>query len=302
MGEIVRRARARLSKSPEGLKPIGTKFLVPFLEKASLEDKDSPLINMWAGLLASAATGGSSYHVHFVSVISQLSQKQGELLEELIGTKSDNVAALAMDRIKASLEHHAVRKSVAQALDELVLSSSTDFDPLTSAIAELMNCVGVEMVFGAVGIGSRENYVEIDFCNGNLYSDGIEVDFSILEAVGLIRRVEVNFDVGKVYSITLEYYHLTSMGYHFAKACGLVSYLGRVTTISFERGRMFVTLDTGRSLRVDLKHFPELLAASSSERKEFVATAISVDWAKLSLSIPIEQLLDLDDSTEKMSS
>ena len=74
-----------------------------------------------------------------------------------------------------------------------------------------------------MGIGSPENFVEINFENADIYSDDLEIDFSILEAVGLIRRVEARFVLRDIYSISLVYYHLTSMGFYFAKACGLVS-------------------------------------------------------------------------------
>jgi hypothetical protein len=190
---------------------------------------------------------------------------------------------------------------VRKELDQLLRSNPTDFDPLVSAIADVMNCYGVEMVFGAVGIGEISNYEEIEFFNSDIYSDAIEVDFSILEAVGLIRRVEVNFELKEIYSITLEYYHLTNMGYHFANACGLISFLGEVLSISFEKERMFVALNSGRTLVVLLKHFPELLDASSSARKGFKATAVSVDWTKLGLSVPIEVLLSLDENDRSIS-
>jgi hypothetical protein len=74
--EIVERARKKL-RNHTTLKPIPNKFLVPFLEQASLEDPESSLIDMWASLLSSAAENFSSYHTHFVSIISQLSAKQG---------------------------------------------------------------------------------------------------------------------------------------------------------------------------------------------------------------------------------
>jgi hypothetical protein len=222
LAEIIKRARIGLKKSNAVLKPIQNKFLVPFLEKASLEDEKSSLIDMWAGLLVSAAEGGSSQHVHFVSIISQLSQKQGELFAELVHTKSERLLELAMDGLK-SLESHAVRESIAASLDQLLNLKPTDCGTVASAISDEMNSIGLEVVYGDVGIGSPENFVEVNFENADIYSDDLEIDFSILEAVGLIRRVEARFVLREIYSISLVYYHLTSMGFHFAKACGLVS-------------------------------------------------------------------------------
>jgi len=55
---------------------------------------------MWANLLASAAEDFSSHHTHFVSIISQLSPKQGEILKSLIGTESAHACDVAMDGIR----------------------------------------------------------------------------------------------------------------------------------------------------------------------------------------------------------
>ena len=59
--------------------------------------------------------------------------------------------------------------------------------------------------------------------SGNEYRDEAEVDYSILEAVGLIRRVETNFFSVADWTIAVSYYYLTDLGYHFAVACGLVA-------------------------------------------------------------------------------
>jgi hypothetical protein len=50
--EIIFRARQRLSRDVAVIKPVPMKFIVPFLEQASLEDPDSILVDLWANLLA----------------------------------------------------------------------------------------------------------------------------------------------------------------------------------------------------------------------------------------------------------
>jgi hypothetical protein len=86
LAEIVSRAKQRIESKQLATKPVPNKFIVPFLDQASLEDPDSELVDMWASLLASAETEYSSHHVHFVSIIFQLSAKQGDILKRLIGT------------------------------------------------------------------------------------------------------------------------------------------------------------------------------------------------------------------------
>jgi hypothetical protein len=77
--EAVAKVNYARKRTPKGLvKPVPNKFLVPFLEQASLEDPDSEIIELWTNLFVSAAEQFSSYHVHFVSVIGRLTASQGE--------------------------------------------------------------------------------------------------------------------------------------------------------------------------------------------------------------------------------
>lgn len=53
--EIAKRAKARLAIEQSEPNPVPNKFMVPFLEKASLEEPNSRLIDLWAQLLAKAS-------------------------------------------------------------------------------------------------------------------------------------------------------------------------------------------------------------------------------------------------------
>jgi len=68
------------------------KFLVPFLEKASLEELDSPLIDRWADLLASCSEDPPSAHPRFVQILSELTGKDAILLH--------SIALNAVDRVE----------------------------------------------------------------------------------------------------------------------------------------------------------------------------------------------------------
>jgi hypothetical protein len=67
-----------------------------------------------------------------------------------------------------------------------------------------------------------KEYFEIATGDYSNYRDEDEVDYSILEAVGLIRRVDTDFfDVGD-WALSVIYYHLTELGYYFCTACRIV--------------------------------------------------------------------------------
>jgi hypothetical protein len=65
------------------LAPPPTKFLVPFLEKASLEDRDEELHSRWAALLVSASTHYEARHLTFIDIMTRLSSEELVLLEEV---------------------------------------------------------------------------------------------------------------------------------------------------------------------------------------------------------------------------
>src|SRR5260221_13689122 len=68
--EIAEKAYRRLEIEKADPSPIPNKFLIPFLEKASLEDDDSFLIDRWADLLVSSSMERVSRYPRFVQVLS----------------------------------------------------------------------------------------------------------------------------------------------------------------------------------------------------------------------------------------
>jgi hypothetical protein len=60
--EIAHKALTRLQIENQQASPLPNKFLVPFLEKASLEEKDDILLDRWADLLAACSTDPCSAH------------------------------------------------------------------------------------------------------------------------------------------------------------------------------------------------------------------------------------------------
>jgi hypothetical protein len=89
--EIAKKAYRRLEIENAIPSPVPTKFLIPFLEKASLEDTDGFLIDRWADLLASSSMDPESAHPRFVQILSELGGAEAKLLREIALFKSDNI-------------------------------------------------------------------------------------------------------------------------------------------------------------------------------------------------------------------
>jgi len=81
--EIAQKAKQMLALQDIEPRPLSTKLLVPFLEKASLEDVDVPLRDAWAALLVSATKTEQARHLTFVDILSRISSQELKLLEEV---------------------------------------------------------------------------------------------------------------------------------------------------------------------------------------------------------------------------
>jgi hypothetical protein len=78
--------RERLAKLDAPVKPIPPKALIPFLEKASLEDPNSTLIAAWANLGVSAAVDYDVEVVRFSAILAEIGPREKLILEEIVGS------------------------------------------------------------------------------------------------------------------------------------------------------------------------------------------------------------------------
>jgi hypothetical protein len=80
-------ARARLEELGESPKPIPTKAVIPILEKASLEDPDSELIEGWGNLLASSSVHYDVEVITFAEILSKIGSRERQIIERILGRK-----------------------------------------------------------------------------------------------------------------------------------------------------------------------------------------------------------------------
>ncbi len=69
--KIAQSAKRKLVEQNIDVVPIPTKFLVPFLERASLEDESSDLCDRWSDLLVSAATEYDPSMIRFSAILGK---------------------------------------------------------------------------------------------------------------------------------------------------------------------------------------------------------------------------------------
>lgn len=94
---ILRRAKVHADAIGLPLKEVPAKFLIPFIEKCSLEDEGSPLSELWARLLANAATGFDWKYVKYSDLLSRIDAQDAEMLLAMFRT-ADQPGAFLPER------------------------------------------------------------------------------------------------------------------------------------------------------------------------------------------------------------
>ncbi|MGH6924935.1 MAG: Abi-alpha family protein [Propylenella sp.] len=214
LAEIAQRTHKRLGRALDDLRPMPVKFLVPFLEQASLEDINSPLVELWSNLLASAAEGYDPTYVHFSSVMSRLSAKQAEVLKNVIGTESAHELELGCDQIATCYHPLGIQNHLSQ------LASKESPEEIASFLYEFFDCPGLDTILVAFELDDSSIDINVDY---QLYSDDQEVDYAILRALELLGRHDLDIRLSARLSVVSYFHYLTDLGFHFAKACKIVS-------------------------------------------------------------------------------
>lgn len=224
---IAKSAREKLQIGRLTSQPVPNKFLIPFLEKASLEEADSDLIELWASLLASAAHDYNPHYIHFANLISQMSAQQALIFTEVIGTNDAESLELALDNLMTGFSTAIMQEYVAHwyAAED---PPPSDVAAMWRLVERCLNIVGVDIKhieledhqskkFNATD-PHRSGQIEV-----SVYKDELETDFAILDATRLLRHEDTGyFNVGDRWHIKIMFHYVTPLGQGFAKACGII--------------------------------------------------------------------------------
>lgn len=89
--DITRRAVERLQLEGREVKPIPVKTLVPLLEKASLEDPESDMIDWWVGLLAETSQDQGLQHPVYSDLLSKITSAEASYLQKMLAVSLPSV-------------------------------------------------------------------------------------------------------------------------------------------------------------------------------------------------------------------
>ncbi len=218
---ILERAAPRLRAIQGPIEPIPLKFLVPFLENASLEEPDSALIEMWASLLVSSAEKYNGDNVYYVRLISQMSSLQAKLFENIIGPFGVHSLLVAMEE-NFFQGQSFLRDRI---LDEFNKSKRTIhmLEKSWRKIEKAVNILGV--VIEHIDLGHADKKRD-EYASGtpsfSIYDDKQQNDYLILRGLGLIEYADTGFfEINNHWNIKVMGYYISPLGLAFAKACGV---------------------------------------------------------------------------------
>lgn len=216
---VLRHAAPKLALIKAPIKPIPVKFLVPFLENASLEDPDSELVKMWANLLVSSAENYNEDNVYYVRLISQISSVQARLFEAIIGVRGPESVLLSMEE-NFFLGQHFLAERITDSFN------TAKKPPATSTQAwkfmeRILNMQGVVVVHIDLA-----HLVKDDYTAGcpsySIYHDRQQNDYAILRGLGLVEYVDTGYmEVIGRWNIKVMAHYVSPLGLAFAEACGV---------------------------------------------------------------------------------
>lgn len=217
--DIVLQARSKIRAIDHAGAATPTKFLIPFIEKASIEGPEPELQDLWASLLASSYEDYKPEYIHFCNIISQMSLSQARALKSIIGDVNHHQLEIAMDNINIWYNASVANISIAEQLEKI--SGECSAEKIVNSVLELLDHTGIAIV--NIMVELPDGSMLTGDVRENEYKDEFEVDYNILEAIGLIERVHVNWFEYKQWATTCTYYALRPLGYHFALRCGLAN-------------------------------------------------------------------------------
>jgi len=218
---IMRRAAPGLAKIRRPIGPVPMKFLVPFLENASLEEVDSELMQMWAGLLVSSAGNYSGDNVYYVRLLSQMSSQQALVFEKIIGGRSPSAIEDSLTRMSFEFRHDFLAYYLKSCFEQAKRKPRS----LVSAWTLLHKSLNISgLVVEHIDLGRKD--VEDEYTSGpptySIYQDNLDNDFAILAGLGLLKRTDTGYLVlNGQWDVKVLAYYLSPLGSKFAQACAV---------------------------------------------------------------------------------
>lgn len=201
---IMQRAREKLQLAGTTQHSIPNKILLPLLEKSSLEDPESELIDRWINLLASTAMNPNVKSITFADILSSIGSEHARLLDKMA---SPRWRVVPQDKLSLSGVVRGVdwlekwyEKSFREVIKE---GNHITLSLLQKRVDPHCHCYTILL------FAPTESYLMPAYQADRYYFEN-PLDFEILERQGLIDKHKLQFK-----EISVVAFALTELGIEF---------------------------------------------------------------------------------------
>jgi hypothetical protein len=217
--EIAHRAHRRLEIENQPINPLPNKFLVPFLEKASLEELDSHLIDRWADLLASCSTTPTSAHPRFVQILSEITGSDAALLRTIALNRVAQTKDLELEINSITFKYDPVM--VREELLDWFAKNNPDGDIICDYIYNMFDYPGASLKDVSMHETGTDNFWDFRLDKDNwplAFPDELATGLEILCSLQVLSHHHVQFSLER-FDVHIYYICLTSLGIQFLRKC-----------------------------------------------------------------------------------
>ncbi len=218
----IARARDIAKETGANLQPVPPKFLVKWVEDASLEESENDeLVDLWAGLLVSASTEFSPIHFQTRRILSELTLDHIGFLEMICETEFKNNY-----EFEFGADHSTFNEIVKHGYENPLIVDSIEFNKIAPILKEANT---KRLKFHSAKLQKLEGFSvnsEVLWNNDLVAFRSFDSSFvtKYLLEVGIINDIIRDIVItpktdNQKYVLYLKAYHLTDFGVTFLKAC-----------------------------------------------------------------------------------
>lgn len=203
--KIAKKAKERLDLENKAPIPISNKFLVPFLEKSSLESDDESLQDMWSALLANTATEADAISFIALNVISEMTTEEAKILSSLFESIKFNKIYNYHEYLKKLDEY------VNKFFEETKIINNIKDITEEKLIIEIENLIKLKKLFilREISLTSRTNKININL----IRLENESHIFDSIESRRLIETRELHTEFGSKPFVAFRAHWLSHLGY-----------------------------------------------------------------------------------------
>ena len=209
LGKIFKRAAER--SKPEQVEALPPGFVVTFFQKASFSEDDESLTEMWANLLAQAATEFTNRHAAYVTILSELTAFDAMILADLVPDDTPFFPQMSAPvNLKVELRRNLAREI--KNISDTREGAQAEFDRLMNFNFEWPARITAARLHYQID-GDRKNTSPLTGGRSDQFAS-----FDNLCRLGLIERFDLNNSMTP-YETAVEGILVTMLGIGFVQTC-----------------------------------------------------------------------------------